>query len=177
MGKITGGARVKALGRGSTNPASEALRMIFGLLSVELLSSVDRELFLESTAFLIVRDRSMSRLRALSREDLGGGLARRGELNGEDSVEEVVSLSRVLCLWRATSLEPPGDSLLEVSLVRLKEDDGEWGRGEVLEEYVLERPRGPGEAAIRGRGQAFGWLWNRDSFLRVWGLSRRVQKP
>lgn len=97
--------------------------MIFGLLSVELPSSVDRELFLETIAFLKFLESSNSWLSALKREDLAGHLESSGELKGEDSVEEVVSLSKGACQFM---VQPLGESL-EVRLLRLNEEGQEDG--------------------------------------------------
>lgn len=142
--------------------------MIFGLLSVELPSSVDKELFLDTIAFLMFLDSSSSWLSALKREDLPGHLDSRGELKGEDSVEDVVSLSRGACQFR---VQPLGESL-EVRLLRLNEDGQE--DGEVEWEnlvHVLERLLGS------SRGEEPKSEWKIDSFLLVWGLSNKVQKP
>lgn len=167
MGKMFGGARLQLLGRPSTNP-SDALLMTLGLLSVELPSSVDRELFLDTIAFLMFLDNSSSWLSALNREDLAGHLVSSGELKGEDSVEEVVSLSRVVCQFR---VYPLGESL-EVRELRLKEEGEEEGEveGESLE-HMLVRLLGS------SRGEEPGSEWKSDSFLLVWGLSSKVQKP
>jgi len=54
MGKIAGGAKLNPHGRGSTRP-SDALLIMQGLLSVELPSSVDRELFLDMATFRRLR--------------------------------------------------------------------------------------------------------------------------
>ena len=172
-GRILGGARPKLLGRPSTSP-SDARLMTFGLLSVELPSSVDRELFLDTMFFFMFRDSSLSWLRVLKSEDLGRDRGSRGELKGEDSAEEVVSLSVVPCLFR---VYPLGDSLA-VRVFRLKDEGEEEGEeqeeveGDSLE-HVLDLLLG----RSRGTPQDPGSLWNRDSFRRVWGLSRRVQKP
>lgn len=53
-GKMAGGARPKLEERGSMS-TSDDLLMTLGLLSVELASSVDRELFLETVVFRILR--------------------------------------------------------------------------------------------------------------------------
>lgn len=103
---------------------------------------------------------------------MGSDLVRRGELNGEDSADEVVSLSCVPCLCRP---KPFHDSL-EVKLFRQKEvcevAAGKTGAEEDLEQ-VLDLLLG----RTKGILQEFGSLWNRDSFLLVWGLSSSVQKP
>lgn len=93
--------------------------MMLGLLSVELPSSVDKELFLATIVLFTVLEKSFSWLIALNKEDLGGDLVRSGELKGEDSVEDAVSLSRVPCLCRLKFL---GDSL-EVSEFKLNEEE------------------------------------------------------
>lgn len=142
--------------------------MIFGLLSVELPSSVDRELFLDTIAFLMFLESSSSWLSALKREDLAGHLDSNGELKGDDSVEDVVSLSRGACQFRVQLL---GESL-EVRLLRLNEEGQEDGEAEWENlEHVLERLLGS------SRGEEPGSEWKIDSFLLVWGLSSNVQKP
>lgn len=117
---------------------------------------------------------SFSWLSAFRREGFCGHLFRRGELKGEDSAEDVVSLSRVPCRCRA---KPFGESL-EVIVFRLKEEweDEAGKRGEAVREdleQVLDLLRG----GIKGIPLELGSLWKRDSFLLVWGLSSKVQKP
>lgn len=110
----------------------------------------------------------------MRREDFCGHLFSRGELKGDDSAEEVVSLSRVPCRCR---VNPLGESL-EVREFRLK-DEGEYEDGNKGEadredlEQVLDRLLG----RTKGIPLEFGSLWKRDSFLLVWGLSSKVQKP
>ncbi|TNN41212.1 hypothetical protein EYF80_048617 [Liparis tanakae] len=137
---------------GPSADPSDALLITLGLLSVELPSSVDRELFLDTIAFLMLLDNSSSWLSALKREDLAGHLVSSGELKGEDSVEEVVSLSSVACQFR---VYPLGESL-EVRLFRLNEE-GEV-EGETLE-HTLDRLLGI------SRGEEPGSEWKSDSFL------------
>lgn len=110
----------------------------------------------------------------MRREDFGGHLFNRGELKGEDSAEEVVSLSRVPCRCR---VKPFGESL-EVRVFRLKEEgeieDGKMGEDGMEDlEQVLDLLRG----RTKGIPLELGSLWKRDSFLLVWGLSSKVQKP
>lgn len=99
---------------------------------------------------------------------MAGHLVSSGELKGEDSVEEVVSLSKVACQFR---VYPLGESL-EVRVLRLNEECEEDGEvdGESLE-HMLDRLLGS------SRGEEPGSEWKSDSFLLVWGLSSKVQKP
>lgn len=108
----------------------------------------------------------------MKREGLGNDLARRGELNGEDSAEEVVSLSCVPCLCRPKLFRVS----LEVKLFRLKED-GEVEAGKTGDEEDLEHISDLLLDRSSGIPQELGSLWNRDSFLLVCGLSSSVQKP
>lgn len=103
---------------------------------------------------------------------MGNDLARSGELNGEDSAEEVVSLSCVPCLCRP---KPLRDSL-EVKLFKLNEE-GEVEAGKTGVEEDLKQVLDLLLGRSKGIPQELGSLWNRDSFLRVWGLSSSVQKP
>lgn len=171
MGTIAGGARPKLDERGSIR-TSDDLLMTLGLLSVELASSVDRELFLDTVAFRILRYSSFSWLSVLKREGLVGDLARRGELKGEDSADEVVSLSCVPCLCRP---KPFGESR-EVKVFKLKEE-GEMEPGETVAEQDLEQVLDLLLGITKGSPHELGSLWNKDSFLLVWGLSKSVQKP
>lgn len=99
---------------------------------------------------------------------MGGHLVSSGELKGEDSVEEVVSLSRLACQFWVDPLEES----LEVRVLRLNEEGEE--EGEVEEESLenmLDLLLGS------SRGEEPGSEWKSDSFLLVWGLSNKVQKP
>lgn len=73
---------------------------VYGLVSVELPSSVDEEAVRDRpNLWLKALKKSRSWLRALNKElDLGGDLLRRGEPYGEDSVDDAVSLSQAPCL-------------------------------------------------------------------------------
>lgn len=87
----------RSIGNTESIIPSETLRKIFGLLSVELHSSADSELFLDSVPFFFsALENSLSWLMAFSKEaPRGRDLGSNGELNGEESVEEDVSLSKV----------------------------------------------------------------------------------
>lgn len=147
---------------------SEALLMALGLLSVELLSSVERELFLGILYLLLsfsALHSNPSWLCALIREQgLGGDLLSSGELKGEESLEEAVSLSQAPCLCRERCL---GGSLAEAELIAMGFDILPLP----LKVLALDR-----DSFRLGRA-ARGSPWKMDSFLLVWGLSSKVQKP
>lgn len=153
--------------RAASSP-SEARLMALGLLSVELLSSVDRELFLAMLDLFLAfnaRQSNPSWLRVLTMEQgLGGDLLRSGELKGEESLEEAVSLSQALCLCRERCL---GGSLTEAKLIAIGLDIFP------LPLKVLALDRG----SIRPGRAPHVSPWKIDSFLLVWGLSSNVQKP
>lgn len=141
---------------------SEDRRVALGLLSVELLSSVDNEFalpMLDLALPLSALLKSPSWLWVLSKvQDLGRDLLKRGELKGEDSLDEAVSLSQVPCLLRNKCL---------------------WVAWLIVIGLEAEASLPPQLLALdRGRGRLLqASLWKMDSFLRVWGLSSKVQNP